>query len=404
MRKVLIQFVLLVAAVVGLSFVSAKLWGGKPEGPADVRPLAIDEQMTVAQFGQQNGLPRPMLRDTFGLQTPADLQKPVTAFGLSLDEIRRTVQGVQALGAERASKSWPKIFAKFGLWLVFLATMLVLMVRGKVTAGNRKWLLFGAVVVFGVILGADPSPMGTVKDAVVLYGTRGVLFPPRLIAFGVFLLTVIVANKFICAWGCQLGTLQDLIFRLNRNRDDRKGLLRQYKIPFVVSNGVRIAFFGALTLGAFVWATDIVEGIDPFKVFKPQVLGLLGAAFVGAILVASLFVYRPWCHFFCPFGLAGWVAEKVSLFRIRVDRSKCIACGACEKACPSTVMGAILKRKAITPDCFACGTCIETCPVGAVSFAANRRTTPGVDTQTNRRQNGKHGRHSAGTTTEQDGS
>jgi polyferredoxin len=221
--------------------------------------------------------------------------------------------------------------------------------------------------------------MGTVKDAIVLLGSKGVVFPPRLIAFGAFLLTVIVANKFICSWGCQFGTLQDLVFRLNRDKGDRKGLIRQFKPPFAISNGVRIVFFAALTGGAFIWATDIVEGIDPFKVFKPQVLGVLGAVFVSIILIASLFVYRPWCHFFCPFGLAGWVAEKISLFRIRVDHDKCTACGACEKACPSTVMGAILKRDRVVPDCFACGICVETCPVGAVSFAMGLRRTQGMD-------------------------
>jgi polyferredoxin len=197
-----------------------------------------------------------------------------------------------------------------------------------------------------------------------------------LIAFGVFLLLVIVANKFICSWGCQLGTLQDLIFRLNRDKDDRKGLFRQFKVPFVVSNGVRFAFFVALTTIAFVWATDIVEGIDPFKIFKPQVLGVVGAVFAGAILVVSLFTYRPWCHFFCPFGLAGWVAEKISLFKIQVDYDKCIACGTCERTCPSTVMGAILKRDRVIPDCFACGTCIESCPAQAIAFKTGRRNRP----------------------------
>jgi polyferredoxin len=253
------------------------------------------------------------------------------------------------------------------------------MVKRKVTTGIRKWLLLGAVAVFGVVLGSDPSPMGTVKDAVVLYGSKGVIFPPRLIAFGVFLLLVVVANKFICSWGCQLGTLQDLIFRLNRDKEDRKGLLRQFKVPFVISNAVRVAFFAAIVLFAFAWATDIVEGVDPFKVFKPQALGIAGAVFAGLLLVLSLFIYRPWCHFFCPFGLAGWVAEKISLFKIHVNYDKCIACEACTKACPSTVMRAILKRDKIIPDCFACGTCIETCPVGAIAFKAGKRSKPPAD-------------------------
>jgi polyferredoxin len=379
MQKVLIQFTILVAAVVGLSYVSSRLWGGPAQERSPDQTLVVEETMTVAQFGQRNELPGPLLQRVFDLQTPADRQKSLGAFGMSTAQIVKKTEGLLALRAEHGSKNWVKILIKFALWLVFLAFAFVLMVRGRMTAGRRRGLLLAAVAVFGVALGADPSPMGTVKDAIVLLGTRGVIFPPRLIALGVFLLLVIVANKFICSWGCQLGTLQDAIFRLNRDPRDRKGRVRQFKVSFAVSNGIRIAFFAALVAFAFLWATDIVEGIDPFKTFKPQALGLAGAAFVGATLVLSLFVWRPWCHFLCPFGLVGWTVEKISLFKIHVDYDRCIACRACERACPSTVMGAILRRDRTIPDCFTCGTCLETCPSGAISFRAGRRVRPPTD-------------------------
>jgi polyferredoxin len=376
MQKVLIPFVVLVAAVVGLSFLSSRLWGGLPEGQVGNRSLIIEASMTVAQFGRRNQLPPALLKKAFDLGGPADQQRPIAAFGMSNEQIVRKTQGLLALRAEGGSKNWVKILVKFGLWLAFLAFMFLLMVRGRVTARNRRWLLLAAVAVFGVVLGSDPSPMGTVKDAIVLLGTKGVVFPPRLIAFIVFLLMVIVANKFICSWGCQLGTLQDTIFRLNRDKGDRKGVLRQVKVPFAVSNAVRVAFFITIAVFAFVWATDIVEGIDPFKVFKPRALAWLGGTFVGIVLIASLFVYRPWCHFFCPFGLVGWAAERISLFKVHVDYDKCLACGSCEKACPSTVMGAILRRDRTIPDCFSCGTCMEVCPAGAISFGTGRRSKP----------------------------
>jgi NAD-dependent dihydropyrimidine dehydrogenase PreA subunit len=375
-QRVLIQFVILVVAVVGLSFLSSRLWGSKSEGQMESRALVIEPGMTVAQFGQRNKLPQMLLKNVFDLRSPADQEKLVTAFEMNNEQIVRKTEGLLALRAERGSKNWVKILVKFGLWLTFLAFVFVLMVRRRVTARNRKGLLLAAVAIFGVVLGSDPSPMGTVKDAIVLLGARGVVFPPRLIAFGVFLLLVIIANKFICSWGCQLGTLQDVIFRLNRDGQDRRGLIRQFKVPFVVSNGVRVAFFAAIVTFALLWATDIVEGIDPFKTFKPQALGLTGAAFVAVMLVLSLFIWRPWCHFLCPFGLVGWAAEKVSLFRIHVDYDKCIACGACAKACPSTVMEAILKQDRPIPDCFSCGTCMETCPARAISFKTGRRNRP----------------------------
>jgi polyferredoxin len=147
-------------------------------------------------------------------------------------------------------------------------------------------------------------------------------------------------------------------------------------MPFIISNSIRVLFFLGLILVAFIWAADIIGLIDPFKIFKPQVIGITGGLFLGLILVVSLFVYRPWCHFFCPFGLVGWLAEKVSFFKIKVNYDKCISCQACSKACPSTVMDAILKRDRIVPDCFSCGTCMETCPVNAISFERGKRHRP----------------------------
>jgi polyferredoxin len=266
---------------------------------------------------------------------------------------------------------------KFALWIAFLIGVFFFLKRRKLESALHKGLLFISVLIFGVILGSDPSPMGTVKDAIHLYGSAGAIFPPRMIALTLFLLMVFVANKFICAWGCQAGVLQDLIFRLNR-RDDRKAVLGgTFKPPFVFTNTVRAIFFCLLTVAAFAWGTDIVEPLDPFRIYKPASLGLGAAAFLAAILIASLFVYRPWCHLFCPFGLVGWIVEKVSRVRISVDYSTCIACRKCAAACPSTVMGAILTRDRKTiPDCFACYTCRDVCPTGSIEFSKRKRTLP----------------------------
>jgi polyferredoxin len=218
--------------------------------------------------------------------------------------------------------------------------------------------------------------MGTIKDAIVLLAKSGAIFPPRAIALTLFLIFVFVANKFICTWGCQFGTLQDFIFRLNRDSKDRQGRIRQFKPPFILTNTIRVVFLAAFTLVAFLWKVDFVELIDPFKIFNPSKMILAGGIFVGVLSIASLFIYRPWCHFFCPFGLAGWIVEKVSLVKIKVNYETCIACEACAKACPSTVMNVILKRERLIPDCFSCATCIETCPTSSISFESGKRNKP----------------------------
>ncbi len=374
--RIVVSFVVFTALVIVLSSVSGRLWGEKPE-KSPVRPeLVFQEEMTVSEFGKTNQLPNAVLKEVFGLASKEDLQKKMTEFHYSQEQIVTRVNKILALEGEHASKDWSKILVKFILWFLFLGLVFFLMRKRRITSENRRWVLLSAVVVFGIILGSDPSPMGTIKDAIALFAKNGVIFPPRMIALTLFLILVFVANKFICTWGCQFGTLQDFIFRLNRDPKDRKGIFRQFKPSFFLSNTIRVIFLGAFTLVAFLWKMDFIEFIDPFKTFNPGKIALAGGIFIGAASVASLFVYRPWCHFFCPFGLAGWIAEKKSLFKIKVDYDTCIACEACVKACPSTVMNVILKQDRVTPDCFSCATCVEACPTDSIGFTSGKRGKP----------------------------
>jgi ferredoxin len=364
--------------VLGLSSFANSIWGAKSESFTLPDRIATSPEMTLLSFQQANDLPDKVMAKLFGRDHAKSSAKTLGEVVPDVDKVSTDALAALAIQKEHATKNWVKIPVKFVLWLVFLGGTLNMMVRRKVTAANRKWLYLFSLTVFGVVMGADPSPMGTVKDTMVLFAETGAIFIPRMLALAVFLLLVIVANKFICAWGCQLGTLQDFIFRLGRNtHDDGPGGVRQFRIPFAISNTIRGLSFTVFTVLAFVWALDIIGLIDPFKVFNPAALNVPGAVFIGALLLSALFVYRPWCHLVCPFGLVGWLAEKVSFYRVRVDYGKCVGCRKCESACPSDVMGAILHRdrKAI-PDCFSCGNCIEICPTKAVSFSCGKRDLP----------------------------
>lgn len=374
-RAIIVLF-LLVVLVIGLSIISNRIWGGKPEQPQKRQELRINSGMTILQFGQANNLPNAVLKEIFDLKVKSDLERKLLDYGSS-DQITSLVARKLALAAEHASKNWIKIPVKFGLWIVFLGIVFILFGRRKVVSDLRNWLLLLSILIFGIAMGSDPGPMGTVKDAVHLYGTAHAIFPPRMIALGIFLAIVLIANKYICAWGCQAGTLQDLIFHINRTEKQTAVLGRQIKIPFVLTNSIRLVFFSIFSIIAFAWGIDIIDPIDPFKIYKPIHLGFIGGIFIGILLLGSLFIYRPWCHLFCPFGLVGWLVEKASRVKISVDYTTCIACQRCASACPSTVMGAILKRdKKTIPDCFVCYTCREVCPTNSIHFSTRNRTTP----------------------------
>ena len=374
--RIVSGFIATVTLVIVGSLAFVALWGGKPEKQAVRHELVVRPDMTVAQFGRENQIPDAVLQRAFRLRESTDAHRPVRDIFPDSDQATRRVNQLLAIHAEEGAKNWKKILSKFALWFVFLLVMFRLLRTARVTRRTRTWLYTGAIVVFGVILGSDPSPMGTIKDALVLYGRQGVIFPPRMIAFTAFLLTVLLANKFICSWGCQLGVLQDFLFRLNRNAKDTKGIIRQYKPPFWVTNTIRSAFFVLLTAVAFVWSLDLVGAIDPFKVFHPTAVTWIGWVFIGGVLIASLLVYRPWCHLFCPFGLVGWAVEQISIFKVKVNRDTCTACSACSRACPSMAMDAILKGKSVVPDCFSCATCVDVCPTQSISFSAGKRVGP----------------------------
>lgn len=364
---VFVKFTILVSSILVLSFfVSSAFEKGPGERDFTVPDLSfISAGMKIGDIISRAGLDDNQAAAAFG---SASREAALGEAGISAFDAAGAVRRVIAIKAESASKNWKKIFLKFALWIVFIAFVFKKIRSAELTAKNRFYVYLFSTLIFGVALGSDPGPMGTVKDAIVMYAADGAIFMPRLAAMLVFLGMVLVVNKSICAWGCQAGSLQDAVFRLNRNSRDTAGIICQIKIPFYISNSVRAAFFVAVVFVALHYGFDIVEPVDPFKVFKPSHIAASGAFFIAAVLMAGLFVYRPWCHLFCPFGLAGWIVERFSLYRIRVDENKCVSCGACLKACPSDAMDGILNKKKVRPDCFSCGVCVEICPVKAVSF------------------------------------
>jgi len=239
------------------------------------------------------------------------------------------------------------------------------------TPTKRKWIFFALLLLAGVILPVAPNPVDSLQQVFNMFISERSHGLPGVIGA---LIVCLLANKIACGWACQLGALQDLIFRLNRNKKDNKGIFKQYKVPFKVSNTIRIVFTSVVVFAAMILAIDAYTPVDPMFVFDPTSLGILGLAVALFVLGASLFIYRPWCYFFCPFGLLGWFSEKYSMHKIYIDRDVCTSCQVCAKACPSNTMDAILNQKKTIPDCFICGSCISACPKKAVHFDRSKKT------------------------------
>ena len=252
----------------------------------------------------------------------------------------------------------PLLISKFVLWIVSIVAVTLLLRRRKVTSRVRLAFLIGGTLLFGFIYGLltreglNPNPVFSIRNLLTTVLVKHQLQLPIVAMLLILLLTVFISNKSICGWGCQLGLLQDLLHRAP---------LPKWKPPFWLSNTVRVIAFVTLPAGLVLSGLDWIGLIDPFQLFSFNVTLGIGL-FSAAVLIASLFIYRPWCHFLCPFGLVGWLVEQVSLFRPRINRAECKECQLCVEACPGQSMADFYAGKKIHADCFACGACIEACP------------------------------------------
>jgi polyferredoxin len=252
----------------------------------------------------------------------------------------------------------PLILAKLALWIATIVTATLLLRRRKINSKVRLAFLVAGVLLFGFVFGAlvpagrNPNPVASLRTLFTGLLVQGRLTPPIAAILVVLLGTVWVSNKSICGWACQLGLMQDLLHRVS---------LGEWEPPFWLSNSVRILALLGLLGGLVVLGMDWIGAIDPFLIFSSNITWAVGL-FSAALMVASLFVYRPWCRFLCPFGLVGWIVEQVSLTRPRIDRDLCKSCQLCVRACPSGAMEDFYRDAKLHADCFSCGACVEACP------------------------------------------
>ena len=227
-----------------------------------------------------------------------------------------------------------------------------------------------AVVLCGFALGKSPNPMeGTVKVLKSMVG----LYPSiieKVLAFAFFIFLAVVGNKLICGWACPFGSLQELIYSIPLFHS-----IKKHKLPFVVTNVVRIGLF-AVTLLILFGIIGNREGfvlyhyLNPFNLFDLHFEHWLILTAVIVFLILSIFIYRPFCHFVCPFGFVSWIMERFSLVKVNIDKEKCTKCGLCVQACPTQAAKDKVTGKLLGADCFSCARCLNVCPQDAIRYSS----------------------------------
>ncbi len=307
-----------------------------------------------------------------GFQTETPKKKPLSKLGISQQQLNHAVAHILS---HRSTTMKYYVFAAIVMFgLVYLTRL------GRPDNANiserKLWYprlpyvvcLIAAVLVCGFVLGKSPNPMeGTVKVFKSMVG----LYPSvtsKIIAFAFFLALAIIGSKLICGWACPFGALQELIYSL-----PILSKIKRHKMPFWLTNTIRFGLFCVVLLFLF----GIVGGkkgfviyhyFNPFNLFNLDFEHWLILLTVVVFLTLALFTYRPFCQFICPFGFISWLAEKLSIYRVTIDKDKCNECGACIKACPLGAAKGKVENKTFSADCFSCARCLNTCPVDAIHY------------------------------------
>ena len=85
---------------------------------------------------------------------------------------------------------------------------------------------------------------------------------------------------------------------------------------------------------------------------------------------------RAYCNLLCPIGALDAISNRLgSKFgkRVRVDMSKCDACGACQEVCPMWSIDVKEKAKVDQLSCIPCRICEKICPKDAVRYGPIKR-------------------------------
>ncbi len=254
-------------------------------------------------------------------------------------------------------------------------------ITGEIYKGPLKNICTPGLNCYSCPGASGACPLGSLQNSL---GNANRRTPYYVI--GILLLYGIILGRFICGFLCPFGLIQELLHKIKTPK------LKKSKVTRILS------YFKYVILIFFVIIIPILYGIRkvPLPGFckyicpagtvegafgllsnkvNSSMLAMLGPLFTWkfvltvSIVLASIFIFRFFCRFFCPLGAIYGLFNKISVFGIKLEKSKCTSCGLCHSKCKMDI------RHVGDHECISCGECINVCPTGAISWKGMKKIT-----------------------------
>jgi polyferredoxin len=205
--------------------------------------------------------------------------------------------------------------------------------------------------------------------------TRTLVFPGSFagnshgiaVMVGLWLALTLVMGKGWCSYACFFGGIEEGVASIPKRAKIRKLDPRLRYLPWAVLLAMvllSLALFEpvyCMWLCPFKAVTEYVAARSAIGLIQNVIFILLFAGLV--IILPFLTKKRTQCSWFCPFGAFQSIFNKISIFEMKIDQSRCHPCLLCQNACPNLSLSKeSIARGETLLSCMKCGACVDACP------------------------------------------
>lgn len=237
----------------------------------------------------------------------------------------------------------------------------------------RRTILFIAFLLF-------PVTIWYFSPALIIQAASEHIMNGSFFVFMAMLTASLFLGRAWCGWLCPAGGMQECLIRCN-DKPAKQGWRNHIKyVIWVIWITLVIVTFilgkNKLTVD-FFYQTD--HGISVTEIHNYVV-------YYGVLLILVLpgLIHgrRGACHYLCwmaPFMVIGSTVGRflhLPQLHIEEDRTQCISCGKCSKACPMGLDVKAMTEKGINAkctECIQCGACVDECPKKALKYRMSWR-------------------------------